>query len=118
MNARPNCRKAKLLLMRAACRAACTVGAVWFCWGQSMIWNTTACDGLVYDNITHGGFGCLIDNDGYVTCDVDPRPDCCFGPMHNFARIYSIICFVLMGVFVPCICCFVCMVMGMKKQDA
>jgi len=108
----------RLKLLKQLPQPAAMFQIVWFCWGQSMIWNTTACDGLVYDNITHGGFGCLIDNDGYVTCDVDPRPDCCFGPMHNFARIYSIICFVLMGVFVPCICCFVCMVMGMKKQDA
>ena len=76
-----------------------------------MIWNTDACSDLVYDNITRGDFGCLTDSDGHITCDEAPRPDCCFAPMHHFARIYSIIVFVFLGTAPcsPCIGCVTCM---------
>ena len=74
-----------------------------------MIWNTDACSDLVYDNITRGDFGCLTDSDGHITCDEAPRPDCCWAPMHDFARIYSIICFVCFGLAIPCLCCAFCM---------
>ena len=71
-----------------------------------MIWNTDACSDQVYDNITRGDFGCLTDSDGHITCDGSERPDCCFAPMHDFARIYSIIVFVLLGI-APCIGCVI-----------
>ena len=71
-----------------------------------MIWNTAACSDQVYDDIKSGGFGCLTDSDGYITCDEAPRPDCCFAPMHDFARIYSTIVFVLLGI-APCIGCVI-----------
>ena len=78
-----------------------------------MIWNTAACSDQVYDNITRGKIrGCLTDSDGHITCDEAPRPDCCWAPMHDFARIYSIICFVCFGLAIPCLCCAFCM-MGM-----
>ena len=83
-----------------------------------MIWVTAACDDQVYDNITRGAYGCMTDSEGYITCDETPRPDCCFAPMHDFARVYSIICFVFLGLFVPCFCCVVCMMMtGKMKQE-
>jgi hypothetical protein len=81
-----------------------------------MIWDTAACDDQVYDNITRGAYGCMTDSEGYITCDETPRPDCCFAPMHDFARVYSIICFVFLGVI-----CFVflglMMMTGKMKQE-
>ena len=74
-----------------------------------MIWNTSACSEQVYDDIKNGSFGCLTDSDGHITCDGSERPDCCFAPMHDFARIYSIIVFVCLGIAIPCMCCVVCM---------
>ena len=76
-----------------------------------MIWNTSACSEQVYDDIKNGSFGCLTDSDGHITCDEAPRPDCCFAPMHHFARIYSIIVFVFLGTAPcsPCIGCVICM---------
>ena len=60
----------------------------------------------------------MTDSEGYITCDETPRPDCCFAPMHDFARVYSIICFVFLGLFVPCFCCVICMMMtGKMKQE-
>jgi hypothetical protein len=78
------------------------VGAAWFLYGQVKIWNITACDDQVYDNITRGAYGCMTDSEGYITCNETPRPGCCFAPMLVFAEIYSIIVFTLLGVACCC----------------
>jgi len=90
----------------------------WFCYGQSMIWGTTGCDDVVYDEITRGDWpGCAAASDGRLTCELEPRPGCCFKPMHEFARVYSIVCFVLSGVLIPCMCCIACFLMqGAQEQ--
>ena len=82
-----------------------------------MIWSTNGCEDDVYDEIVTGDWpGCRTTNDK-LTCDLEPRPGCCFKPMHDFARFYSIVCFVLLGIFVPCLCCLGCFLIAASKAS-
>ena len=69
-----------------------------------MVWGTDSCDYITYANITSGGWpGCATASDGRVTCDLEPRPGCCYERLHAAA-----------GAFVALYClygpiCFICL---------
>ena len=49
-----------------------------------MIRATVGCEDDVYVNITSGVWpGCMTASDGHVTCDLEPRPGCCYNRLHN-----------------------------------
>jgi hypothetical protein len=89
----------------------------WFCSGQGMVWATVGCEDDAYDNITSGGWpGCATASDGHVKCDLEPRPGCCYEPMHEFARVYSIFVFALCAIITPCLICVVCFQIGAVRK--
>jgi hypothetical protein len=89
----------------------------WFCSGQGMVWATVGCEEAAYDNITSGGWpGCATASDGHVKCDLEPRPGCCYEPMHEFARVYSIFVFALCAIITPCLICVVCFQIGAVRK--
>ena len=82
-----------------------------------MVWGTVGCEDDVYANITSGVWpGCATGSDGHVTCDLEPRPGCCYEPMHEFARVYSIFVFALCGIITPCLVCVVCFQIGAARK--
>ena len=82
-----------------------------------MVWGTVGCEDDVYANITSGVWpGCVTGSDGHVTCDLEPRPGCCYEPMHEFARVYSIFVFALCGIITPCLVCVVCFQIGAARK--
>lgn len=109
---------------------------VWFVIGQTRIWTTTGCADDVYARIASGAQpGCsypqlpatdlstavcgtaassdpvrMVRVSG--TLDPDTVIPCCFNGLHQFARVYSIMVFVFLGIFAPCLCCMCCFFAG------
>lgn len=82
-----------------------------------MVWATVGCEEAAYDNITSGGWpGCATASDGHVKCDLEPRPGCCYEPMHEFARVYSIFVFALCAIITPCLICVLCFQIGAVRK--
>jgi hypothetical protein len=82
-----------------------------------MVWSTVGCEDAVYDNITSGVWpGCAKASDGKHACGIEPRPGCCYEPMHEFARVYSIFVFALCGIITPCLICVVCFQVGPNRK--
>eukprot|EP00964_Phaeocystis_antarctica_P117573 scaffold81390_cov57-Phaeocystis_antarctica.AAC.1 len=77
--------------------------------GLIRIYGTRGCSDVEYDAITAGNAsGCPeLGNPISSWTETDCDEACCFKPMHEFGRIYSIIFFVflgIMGLFLPCAC--------------
>ena len=67
-----------------------------------MVWGTVGCEDDVYANITSGVWpGCATASDGHVTCDLEPRPGCCYNRLHNAASAYSYAGIVYCCTFMP-----------------
>ena len=67
-----------------------------------MIRATVGCEDDVYVNITSGVWpGCMTASDGHVTCDLEPRPGCCYNRLHNAASAYSYAGIVYCCTFMP-----------------
>lgn len=82
-----------------------------------MVWATVGCEDDAYDNITSGGWpGCATASDGHVKCDLEPRPGCCYEPMHEFACVYSIFVFALCAIITPCLICVLCFQIGAVRK--
>ena len=75
-----------------------------------MIWATNSCEDGIYANITSGVWpGCATASDGHLTCNLEPRPGCCYEPMLKSAQSYSSAIFLLCAIG----CALLCVIFGL-----
>lgn len=73
-----------------------------------MVWGTDSCDNITYADITSGVWpGCATASDGHVTCDLEPRPGCCYDRLHHAAGIFGAI-YCAYGLLLICFICSRC----------